>query len=360
MKHLRLLIVEDSDDDELLVLKALRNAGFQVTHKRAETRDQMLAAIDREKFDMVLSDYHLPDFDGPSALETLRGSTQPDIPFVLVSGNIGEESVVAALKAGANNYLLKHSLTQLPRVVERELRDAKTRRERDQAFIALEQAVKARDQFLSLAAHELKTPLTALTLEVQQLARTSENARNEARIERIDRSCARLAELVDRLLDFTRASTGPIPLQIQEADLVERTKAAIARVSPTLRESQSTISLTAPPKLLARFDWDRIEVVLTNLLSNAVRFGNGKPIEVLLEQKAGQALVHVIDHGIGINAADQRRIFERFERAVPERHYGGFGIGLWLAQEIVEAHGGHVDLKSEPGVGSTFTVRLPL
>jgi signal transduction histidine kinase len=307
----------------------------------------------------------MPRFDGMAALEVLQASGIP-IPFIIVSGSIGEVRAVEALKAGAANYVMKGNLEKLPPVVERELRDAKVLRERNAAFQALEQAVKARDEFLSISSHELKTPLTALHLRVEALRRAAgmpgaviSNEHLITQTDSIARSSTRLSELIDRLLDITRVSTGPFALVLEEADLSALVRGVAERMGPVLRDSGSALQVHGPASLLGRWDRQRIEMLLWNVLTNAAKFGEGKPIDVDIEDAADHAVLRVVDRGIGISAADQRRIFERFERAVPEKHYGGFGMGLWLSRKIAEAHGGTIDVLSTTGGGSTFAVSLP-
>src|SRR5919106_4949442 len=169
MTPLRVLIAEDSEDDYLLVLSELRRGGFEVSSWRVQSAGEMARALEAEDWEIVLSDYSMPQFTALNALAVLQGSPRPELPFVIVSGSIGEESAVAALKAGASNFVMKSNLDRLVPVVQRELRDARVRREREEAFAALEEAVRVRDEFLSIASHELKTPLTAVELPLQGL-----------------------------------------------------------------------------------------------------------------------------------------------------------------------------------------------
>jgi signal transduction histidine kinase len=362
MKPLRVLMVEDSEDDALLVGLALRRGGYAPEVHRVDTPDALRAAM-RERWDVVISDYALPRFNGLDALRVVREAAGPDLPFVLVSGTIGEENAVEALKSGAGDFVTKQNLSRLVPAIERELRDAQVRRERHQTLEQLRAAVAARDQFLSIASHELKTPLTSLQLQLQSLQRGFQSSggdpeRLAAKLKTATRSTERLTELVNRLLDVSRITGGAMDLVREELDLVE-----LARdVSERFREAlpQPGIEIVAPVPVLGWWDHMRLDTLVANLVSNAVKYGDGKPIEVRVSGDGATARLAVVDHGIGIAQADQARIFERFERAVPERHYGGFGVGLWVARLVAEAHGGRIEVDSEEGRGSTFVLELPL
>jgi PAS domain S-box-containing protein len=234
----------------------------------------------------------------------------------------------------------------------------------------LEEAVRARDQFLGIASHELKTPLTSLELEVgslRRLGRSNPSAavsdeRVQAKCESILRQVERLTVLINSLLDVGRISSGPLTLSLEEVDLAEVVRAVLSRAQDAIRRSGSEVALAARTPAVGRWDRARLETVVGSLVSNAVKFGDGKPIEIEIETEAAsrRAVLTVRDHGIGVSLEDQGRIFERFERAVSERHFGGFGIGLWVARQAVEAHGGQIRVRSVRGAGSEFRVELPL
>ncbi len=363
MKPLRVLLVEDSKDDALLVTLELRRGGYAPVMERVETGSALRAAFPKG-WDLVISDYALPNFNGLEALRLVR-ELDPDLPFVLVSGTIGEDRAVEALKSGAGDFITKQNLSRLVPAIEREMSDAQVRRERRESMEALEAAVAARNQFLSIASHELKTPLTSLQLQVQSLQRAvahgvAEPARMEQRLRTVNRSAERLAELVNRLLDVSRISRGVVNLVREPVDLAELAEEVVNRFGETLREARTEARVEALEPVVGDWDRMRVDTVVTNLVSNAIKYGEGKPISLVVGQADGTARLSVKDGGIGIAAADQGRIFERFERAVPERHYGGFGVGLWVARLVAEAHGGRLQVESAPGEGSTFFLELPL
>jgi signal transduction histidine kinase len=165
---------------------------------------------------------------------------------------------------------------------------------------------------------------------------------------------------VDRLLDASLVAGGPVSLVRSEVDLADVARGAVEKLQEPLRASGSALTVDAPPEpVVGSWDRVRLEQVATNLVGNAIKFGSGAPIEVIVRaEEDAAATLAVRDHGIGIPPAEQARIFERFERAVSSQHYGGFGLGLWVSKAIVEAHGGSLEVRSRPGEGSTFVVRL--
>lgn len=226
-------------------------------------------------------------------------------------------------------------------------------------------AIRARDEFLSIASHELRTPLTPLQLQVQSLRRMADKGelppeRLRQKLEVAERQVERLGKLVANLLDISRITAHRLLLEPEDVDLAALVRDLVERSRDHLSRAGCTVDLRAPDALVGRWDRMRLEQVFTNLLSNALNYGAGKPIEVRLEAEGDHARLTVRDHGIGIAPEDQRRIFQRFERAVSERHYGGFGLGLWICRQVVEAMGGTIAVASALGRGATFTVRLPL
>ncbi len=228
-------------------------------------------------------------------------------------------------------------------------------------------AVRARDEFISVASHELKTPLTSLQLQIQLLARQVGRLGGEAgeggegavrRLQVIEQSTRRLGDLINRLLDVSRLNSGALELTRERLDLGEVVGECVARLRDRMEARGVPVALAVRA---APGDWDRLrlESVVTNLLDNAIKYGEGRPVEVRVEADAAEARLAVRDRGLGIAREDQERIFERFERAVGGRPFEGLGVGLWLVRAIVQAHGGTVAVESAPGEGATFTVRLP-
>lgn len=225
----------------------------------------------------------------------------------------------------------------------------------------LQQAVRARDDFVSVAGHELRSPLMAIGLSVHtamQLVPDDGPARG--RLRAAERQIQRLTRLTDDLLNVARITAGRMTLEREPLDLGTEVSEVAARFSDEISRSGSQLELAVIGTVVGSWDRLRIEQIVTNLLANAVKYGGGTPITVIVERVADQARLTVRDRGIGIDAANRERIFDRFERATVPQHVGGFGLGLWITKQIVDAHGGTIRVESAPGAGSTFVVELPL
>lgn len=231
----------------------------------------------------------------------------------------------------------------------------------------LRAAVRARDELVSMASHELRTPITTLQLQLEGLVRlSSRSAALEVGAERVQRSLAkaraqidRLSHLMNELLDVSRIVAGRLSLQREEGvDLGAIVREVAARFEEHL--DGATLVMDLEPGATGALDALRMDQVVTNLLSNALKYGQGRPIDVSVRIVGDELELEVQDHGVGISEDEQQRIFERFERArTATLHSSGFGLGLWIVREFVEAHGGRVSVWSRPGQGATFLVRLP-
>jgi two-component system, OmpR family, sensor kinase len=236
-------------------------------------------------------------------------------------------------------------------------------RQAESAHAAAREALGARDEFLSIASHELRTPLTALVLQVQALRRLLAGGADQRlvrKVEAADRQTNRLARLVEGLLDVSRLRAGRLVLEREAVDLGEVTREMTERFREEARAAGCDLRLSiASP---ARGHWDRLrlEQVITNLVSNAIKYGGGAPVDLSVRTDGAVATLAVRDYGIGVSAEDLDRIFERFERAVSSKAYAGLGLGLYITRRIVEAHGGHIRADRASGSGTVFTVTLPL
>jgi signal transduction histidine kinase len=241
--------------------------------------------------------------------------------------------------------------------------------ERARLVHELTKALKVRDEFLSIASHELKTPLTVLELQVQSLLRSlraggaggavnTGSERVAGKLVTIERQVRRMTDLINVLLDVSNIMAGRLKMRHERVDLAELARDAIAHMHASPGDAGCDVTLWAPEPVPGIWDRDRVEGVLANLLSNAMKYGCGRPIHVAVRATGDTAILEVRDQGIGIAETDHARIFDRFERAVPEQ-YGGMGVGLWIVKQTVEALSGTIKVESRLGEGAVFTVELP-
>lgn len=232
----------------------------------------------------------------------------------------------------------------------------------------VQESLRARDDFIMIAAHELATPLTPLRMRAQELARVladhqggavpAERVAGSARA--IDRSSRRLADLVERLLDVSRVTVGRIALERTRFDLVELAREVVGELADELERAGSRVEWSVPSEPVEG-EWDRrrLAIGLRSLLSNALKFGGGLPITVSIRCEGERVHVSVRDEGPGLSVAEVSRLFERFARPAPLSEYGGFGLGLWIVRRIAEEHGGSVEVLTSPGQGACFGFVLP-
>ncbi|MBI3557619.1 MAG: response regulator [Deltaproteobacteria bacterium] len=230
-------------------------------------------------------------------------------------------------------------------------------------------AIRTRDEFLSIASHELKTPLTPLKLQTQLLQRTLNagglEKLNPERVVRMldisNKQITRLTRLIDELLDISRINMGKLNLQLEDFNLVELLEDVVERFcGGPLAETKCQLTVQPGMPRLVHWDRFRIEQVVINLLTNAIKYGAGKPVEISLQQQDAAIVMTFRDEGIGIAIEDQKRIFERFERAASGSHYAGLGLGLYIVTQILRCHGGTIEVNSEPGKGALFTVKISI
>jgi signal transduction histidine kinase len=230
----------------------------------------------------------------------------------------------------------------------------------------LENAIVSRDNFLSIASHELRTPLTSIKLQTQLLMRNIDKSDIEDEMKtyiqkmlgQTNHSVERLSRLVDDMLDISRIQTSKMKLQVEKFDLSEMVKDIVDSLTPHLKEVQCSVSYKTDGTILGEWDKFRLEQVITNILTNAARYGRGRPIEVRVAHDQNEARVYIKDFGEGIAKADQDRIFQRFERA--NEDISGLGLGLYIAREILRMHHGSISVISEVNKGAEFVVSLPI
>ncbi|WP_426751537.1 hybrid sensor histidine kinase/response regulator [Myxococcus sp. Y35] len=356
----RATILNVNDTPSVLYLTSLilKNAGYHVVDASSGTEALRLAS---GRPDMVLLDVHLPDIDGYEVCRRLRSQEETrDLLIAHLSAvSVRREDRLRGLAQGADAYWTTPLADdELLANIEALLR----LQSRAQA------AVRARDEFLSIAAHELRTPLTALRLNLERLVhRLTRSAGDTVPRHAIEasttpalRQLVRLQQLLDTLLDVSRVGSRKLRLHIELFDLAEAAHDVAQRLAMPARAAGITLTLDLPdrPTLLLG-DRIRLEQVISNLLTNAFRYGDSKPVRLSIEEHVDVLKLCVKDHGIGIAKEDQARIFNRFERAASAGSAEGLGLGLFIAREIVAAHAGTLTVESELGQGATFQVTLP-
>lgn len=230
----------------------------------------------------------------------------------------------------------------------------------------LRAAVQARDHFISVAAHELRNPVTPLLVQIESLRRMAPlgadgvPARLAEGLARLEMIAARYVRRMNTLLDISRLSSGQLRLTPAPIDIAAAVGETAAELEPFARAAGCALSMSIEADLPGFHDRTAIEEIVENLLSNAIKYGSGRPVSLSLAREAETVRLCVRDHGIGISPDDQARIFARFERVAAASHVGGFGLGLWVVGQLTQAMGGGISVESRPGEGSAFTVRLPL
>jgi len=363
---LRALIVEDRAADADLILRELKRGGFVTTHERVETADALRAALDKQAWDIVLSDYYLPTFDAPGALAVLQASGY-DVPFIVVSGSVGEDTAVAAMRAGATDYIMKDRLQRLPPAVAKALAEASVRRERLQLQqdLARAQKLEAIGRLAGGVAHDFNNVLTAILGSAELLMMDTppgEHAREEVEI--IRDAAVRAQDLIRQLLAFSaRQVLQPVVLDLN--DLIRD----LGRMLRRLIGEDLTLDTDLAGDLGAvRADPGQVEQVLVNLAVNARdAMPDGGRLAIRTENvdvtdggdlPAGPyALIEVTDTGTGMDAPTLARVFEPF--FTTKERGKGTGLGLASVYGIVRQSGGHIAVTSTPGVGTSFRIHLP-
>jgi signal transduction histidine kinase len=235
--------------------------------------------------------------------------------------------------------------------------------ENARSFRQANEAIVARDRFLSLAAHELRTPLTSLRLSSEMIERelASQPAADHvvATSRVMVRQVERLNRLVNRIIDASQLGVRRLPICPEHIDLARLAHQVTDGMDGILQRAECPISVQGDAPVMGWWDPTLLDEAITNLLDNAIKFGAGKPIAVSVRIVSGKALVSVRDEGIGIAPEVLREIFGRYVRGVSESSFGGLGLGLYIVRAIAEAHGGNVQVDSRVGAGTTVTLELP-
>ncbi|MBT2341215.1 MULTISPECIES: hybrid sensor histidine kinase/response regulator [Pseudomonas] len=385
----KLLIVDDLPEN-LLALEALIKGDDREVYK-ALSADGALSLLLQHDFALAIIDVQMPDMNGFELAELMRGTEKTrSIPIIFVSAAGRERNYAfTGYENGAVDFLHKpldtHAVKSKVNVfvelyrqrravkeqvvaLEQSRREQETLLQQLQATRSeLEQAVRMRDDFMSIVAHEVRTPLNGLILETQlrkmHLARDNAAAfsldKVRSMVERDERQIKSLIRLIEDMLDVSRIRTGKLSIRPTRFNLTGLVENLLRNFQPQIALAECSLVCTADPSVEGFWDEFRIEQVVSNLLTNALRYGGKSPIEVRVYQTPEHACVEVQDHGIGISEEDQRRIFQQFERVTSKAVTAGLGLGLFISEQIVTAHGGTITVDSRLHEGALFRVCLP-
>ena len=386
----KLLIVDDLPEN-LLALEALIKREDRIVYK-ALSADEALSLLLQHEFAIAILDVQMPGMNGFELAELMRGTEKTkNIPIVFVSA-AGREMNYAfkGYESGAVDFLHKpldiHAVKSKVNVFVDLYRQSKamklqvqaleqSRREQETLLAQLqvtqgelEHAVRMRDDFMSIVSHEVRTPLNGLILETQlrkmHLARNNTTAftmdKMQAMVDRDERQIQSLIRLIEDMLDVSRIRTGKLSIRPGQFDLCAVVANLLENFAPQISAAQSSVNFNAKQSVVGHWDEFRIEQVISNLLTNALRYGGKKPIHVSVYIEGEQAVIEVRDQGIGISEENQQRIFQQFERVSGSQVVAGLGLGLFISEQIVAAHGGQILVQSALGEGAVFKVCLPL
>ena len=386
----KLLIVDDLPEN-LLALEALIKREDRTVYK-ALSADEALSLLLQHEFALAILDVQMPGMNGFELAEMMRGTEKTkNIPIVFVSA-AGREMNYAfkGYESGAVDFLHKpldiHAvkskvnvfvdLYRQRKAVKQQVEALEQSRREQEVLLAqlqvtqgeLEHAVRMRDDFMSIVSHEVRTPLNGLILETQlrkmHLARDNAAAftldKMQAMVERDERQIQSLIRLIEDMLDVSRIRTGKLSIRPSQVDLSRLVSTLVETFAPQISAAQSSVNLRVDCPVVGLWDEFRIEQVVSNLLTNALRYGAKSPIDVSVYVEGQNAIVEVRDQGIGISEENQQRIFQQFERVSAKHAVAGLGLGLFISEQIVAAHGGKITVQSALGEGAVFRVSLPL
>ena len=385
----KVLIVDDLPEN-LLALRSLIQSEDRTVFQ-ASSADEALSLLLEHEFALAILDVKMPGMNGFELAELMRGTEKTKhIPIIFVSA-VGRDMDYAfrGYESGAVDFLHKPlspfevrskvsmfvELYRHRKALSMQLEVVEAARREQEALLTelretqaeLQKAVQMRDSFMSIASHELRTPLNGLILDVQLRRLRLEQGRMDAftadklreMITRDERQIRSLSRLIDDMLDVSRIRTGKLSVRPEPGDLGVLAGSVVEGLAAQFASAGSHIELQVEGPAPVMMDEFRIEQVLANLLTNALRYGGGKPVSVRVGAAGEQVRAEVRDQGIGISEADQQRVFEQFERVSSADAPQGLGLGLFISDQIVQAHGGRIELSSRLGEGSCFSVVLP-
>ena len=368
---LRVLQVEDYEGDAALVRRTLERSGYRVNARRVQDAEEMAQALSEDDWDVIIADYCVPEFDAPDALAVLKRSGR-DIPFIIVSGTVGEAAAVEMMRAGAHDYILKDNLARLTPAVEREINEARLRGNQSRQEVALLDALRRREKelersnadlqaYVYTVSHDLQEPLRMISTYIDLVVRSLGPQANERSLEHMSvvrNGALRMQRMLEDLLQFSRA--GQDDHEMCPVDCSGIAAHVLELMSMKIRASGATVSVGPLPAVLS---WPgRLDQVFQNLIGNALKYQrpNVAPvIEISASLDEDTWIFTVKDNGIGFDGKYAERIFGLFRRLHPAGEYEGTGIGLAIARRIVERHGGRIWAESAVGEGSAFHFTVP-
>ncbi|HEV7220938.1 MAG TPA: ATP-binding protein [Terriglobales bacterium] len=366
-KHgLEVLIIEDSIADSELILRELHRTGFDASGTVVRTAGEFRESLTKTLPDVILADYNLGEWRGMDALEILRHEGL-QIPLILVSGALGDETALECIKQGVSDYVLKDKLARLPYAINRALQEKRLRFERQEADEKLAKKVgelarsnRDLEQFAYVASHDLQEPLRMVSAYTQLLGERYRGRLDEQADKYIHYAidgATRMQDLIHDLLRFSRIGREEMAFQTTDCNIV--VKQAITNLEASIHETAATVTCNRLPVLMA--NGPQLEQVFQNLISNAIKFRDGAIpfIDISAESKDGTWIFSVSDNGIGIAPEHADVIFSIFQRLHTRTEYSGNGIGLSICKKIIEQHGGKIWLGNHSGTGCTFNFSIP-
>ncbi len=366
MRELRVLLVEDSEFDTELIRRALNRNFHVIELLRVDDSISLRQQLAAKVWDVVLSNYQLPGLSAQEALAFVRERDEY-LPFLLVSSAIGEEKTVEILKFGADDIVLKNNLARLAYSIERVLREHRFRESEAQAKKTAEQAVRGREQMLTVVSHDLRNPLAAIQLNAETVRAKIENAKSLEEIQEtlghvmsIIRSSVRMKSLISDVLDKVRLESGGFSVHRSQRGVNEFLQEVSEVFAPLAAEKSIRFYLEEPQQCIeASLDFERLYQILSNLIGNAIKFtthGGSVWLRTNLHEKDIEFCV--TDTGPGIEDKDLDRIFEKYFQTTGSPRQG-IGLGLTIAKDLVKAHGGRIWVESQKGKGTTFGFLIP-
>ncbi|MEO8023183.1 hybrid sensor histidine kinase/response regulator [Polaromonas sp.] len=386
----KVLIVDDLPDNLLALNALIRRDGREIF--QASSGEKALDLLLEHEFALAILDVQMPGMSGFELAELMRGTEKTrQIPIIFVTAAGKEQNYAfTGYDTGAVDFLYKPLDVDAVRgkvnvfvdlycqrmETRRQVEALEASRKEQQVLMQqlqatqgeLQAAIRMRDDFMSMVVHELRTPLNSLFLEAQMRKMQLDRGRIDIfdtpylqnMVARDKRQIEAMTRLIDDMMDASRIRSNQLSIRPAPVELSSLLERVVANLSNQALAAGCTITLDAAKPVTAMGDEFRIEQVVINLLTNALRYGAGKPVDVSLSPLPQGACISVRDQGRGVSEADQQRIFEQFSRIVSDDGTGGLGLGLYITHQLVEAHGGSIRVESRLGEGSVFTVTLPL